>query len=65
MPVANQMITDHKEIYSTYSVLAYINNFILFPNKNCMDFTTGTLVYLVEIIPGLLVISLGCTETCA
>ena len=48
--------------YITYLVLLYITKLILYSNKNHMNFKIGTLVYLAEMIPGWLDISLECTE---
>ena len=46
-------------------VPVYITNLILYSNQNYMNFTIGTLVYSVEMIPGWLGISLECTDICA
>ena len=51
--------------FTTCLVLVYITNLILYSNQNHMNFTIGTLVYSVEMIPGWLVISLECTDICS
>ena len=48
--------------YTTYLVLAYITNIILYLNQNKMDFTIGTLVCSVSMIPGWMVIIMECTD---
>ena len=51
IPVLNKMITSHKAIYNLFGSGIY-------SNQNHMSFTIGTLLYLVEMIPQWLVISL-------
>ena len=64
IPVVNQMITAHKEIYNLFGSGIYHKHHILYSNQNHTSFTIGTLDYSVEMIPGWLVISLECTDIC-
>ena len=50
IPGVNKMITDQGQ-YITYLVLEYITNLILYSNQNLMNFTIGTLVYHVVMLP--------------
>ena len=50
--------------YSTYLVLEYITNLILYSNQNHMSSTIVTLVYLVATIPEWLFISFEWTDFC-
>ena len=64
IPVVNQMIRAHKEIYNLL-VLEYTTNLILYSNLNHMSFITGTLDNSVAMIPEWLDILLECTDICA
>ena len=49
--------------YTTYLVLVYITNLILYSNPNNVNFKIVRMVYSVAMLQGWLVISLECTET--
>ena len=51
--------------YTTYFIMVYITNLIIYSNQNHINFTIGTLVYSVAMIQGWLVIVLEFTEICA
>ena len=51
--------------YTTYLVLSYITNLIIYSNQHHMNLKRRTLVYLVSMIPVWLFILLELTEICA
>ena len=55
--VVNKMITAHKAIYNLFGSGIYHKPHYIFKENFHINFTIGTLVYLVAIIPGWLVIS--------
>ena len=57
----NMMITAHNMIYNFFASGIYITNLILYSNQNNINFTIGTLVYSVAMIPGCTVIYFECT----